>query len=506
MGRASLNQRVAALGRRTDPQRRFVNHALKLCVFDRTKTNIVHQVDESRHFGGVWDSWALDYTEIVPDDFEPHVEELTVHAAGWKIARPLLYGEKQKGLAHCGRGFGKSNLGCTIVTAYGFDHPFDKAKLVSPTYDLAEVNKEKILSELPILPYLNPNVGRKGSEGEEAAKHRLTLINGFRYQFASSERESSLRAGDASLVWLDERQDISQKKRDIVFFQMRKTAQYLELQTGTPIAGSDFEEEKERFEKDPDNCLVYNAESRKNVFIPTKLYDDAAKTMDRKLYEQEVLGLFRALKGAVYWNFSAEPGGNIQPYPMVAAARDITSVLIADRFDGFKAKFIIGVDYPGYAVIIKVIAPDYAWVIDEIVFEDESSPERLIKELKRRGYFPGLVCDDASGEHSQYGVMASKAMRNAGFRVTHAKKNPHVMDRVAAVRAKLENMEGRRSLFIDPRKCRKLRKALVAQIFKNEKPDKTCGYIDDINDALGYAIFRLWRPSRIDVPEQQQAA
>jgi hypothetical protein len=144
-------------------------------------------------------------------------------------------------------------------------------------------------------------------------------------------------------------------------------------------------------------------------------------------------------------------------------------------------------------------------VVDEYVRELDSSPDRLAHDLCAMGYGGGLVVDDASGGYAQQGVFAARAMRHVGFRVSHPKKNPFVMDRVAAVRAKICTANGRRSLFIDP-KCKKLIKALKSQAFWHDRPDKACGYFDDINDALGYPIYRFWKPKWLDVPEHDREA
>jgi hypothetical protein len=495
-----LQQEIARLRQRIAPERRYIDFAIRFTVWDR-RGAVLTQVDESRVYGGLWDTWTQSLTDIWPADRVLQPLQVRIHLAQWEVMRPLIEREAQKGLLHCGRGFGKTVLGILIAFAIGVENPAQKALLVAPTYQLTEVAKEKLELKLRLHSLMHPDPCIR----EQKKLRRMHLLNRFRLQFASADNEVSLKAGDAMFVWLDERQDISQKKRNTVFFQMRETEDYLELQTGTPVAGSDFEEERDRFLADP-NALVYNAESRANVFIPTKLFDDAARSMDRRLYEQEVLGLFRVLSGAVYWNFDAQR--HVRPFP--SAARDITKEFIAARTDGYEAEYIIGVDYPGYAVVLKVLAPDIVFAIDEFVREEDSRPERLIRDLKATGYWPALVVDDASGEYSQHGCEPSKAMRKAKFRVMHPKKNPNVMDRVAAVRAKLMSVDengndDRRTLFVT-RKCPKLRRALSSQTFKNNAPDKDCGYIDDILDALGYPIYRFWRPSRMQVDQQMVAA
>ena len=75
------------------------------------------------------------------------------------------------------------------------------------------------------------------------------------------------------------------------------------------------------------------------------------------------------------------------------------------------------------------------------------------------------------------------------------KANPPVRDRVAAVQAMLENGNGERRLFIDPR-CRRLIECLELQAYNDKgEPDKDAGY-DHMNDALGYPIHRIFEVGR----------
>jgi hypothetical protein len=73
--------------------------------------------------------------------------------------------------------------------------------------------------------------------------------------------------------------------------------------------------------------------------------------------------------------------------------------------------------------------------------------------------------------------------------------NPPIRDRVAAVQALMENGNGERRLFVDPR-CRKAIECLELQSYNERgEPDKDAGY-DHMNDALGYLVHRCFEVGR----------
>lgn len=477
-------------------QHRYVNHAVHLVVYDR-RNGLPVAIDESRVYGGVWDRSIQSYTDIWPDSFSAESIPIECHVGQYDAIRDLgltsLPSDTppvNRALIHCGRGWGKSSFGILCAICYGFDRPGGKAIFVSPSYPLSQVLQDKMLVEFPLEQFLHPEIG------VQKYLRRMNLLTLMTFQFLSADRDTTLRAGDAGIMVVDERQKIRQGRVNAATFQLRKRTDYRIIQVGTPEVGSDFHDERDRYAADS-RCVVRSGSSYENCFLPTTLFDDARKTMSQDYCRQEIDGEFVSLAGAVYWMVSKEL--HVREPPRVAT--DITRAFLSERLEYGESDVIIGVDYPGYAVVLKLYAPDILYAIREYVHESDTSPAHLAQRLIADGYGGAVIVDDASGEYSQHGVLASRMMRQAGFRVVHRKKNPHVLDRVRSVQAKLCDAATRRvSLFVS-KSCPMLIKALLTQEYVGGRPDKDCGYKDDILDALGYPIHRLFPATSVQIPE-----
>lgn len=135
-------------------------------------------------------------------------------------------------------------------------------------------------------------------------------------------------------------------------------------------------------------------------------------------------------------------------------------------------------------------------VFDEIAAAHDT--DAMAQELRRR--YPSariLGYPDASGaarstnsSRSDIAILQSYDISNMA-----PKANPPIRDRVAAVQAALENGNGERRLFIDPR-CKRTIECLELQSWDEKgMPDKESNY-DHMNDALGYVVHRLFEVGR----------
>ena len=135
-------------------------------------------------------------------------------------------------------------------------------------------------------------------------------------------------------------------------------------------------------------------------------------------------------------------------------------------------------------------------VFDEIAGAHDT--DALGQEVRRR--YPSariLGYPDASGTARSTNSSRSDVAILQSYDISNMapKANPPIRDRVAAVQALLENGNGERRLFVDPR-CRRLIECLELQSYDEKgEPDKDAGY-DHMNDALGYIIHRTFEVGR----------
>jgi hypothetical protein len=508
MARASLQQQISELRKLTDPTRRYTDFALQLDVCDGD-LDALEIVQRSRIYGGVWDNWGRSLHRLRSGDDTSGVVRIPISAAQYDFLRD----DRCLKLICAGRGGGKSHGGLIALLCAALEMAQGLALLVSPTYPLSEVLWDKLLNDLPTAQWLHP------LHGIRVARRTITLRNGFRFKFVSADRERQVRAGDADIVFIDERQEIKQRVVDIVRFQLRKRGGYQLMQIGTPLAGTDFQEEYERYEAD-ELASTRHFTSYDNPFIPHDVFRNAEGKIDQRVYRQEVLGEWVAMTGLVYWPF--ERSRHIKAYQQRTAKRtiqtifdsiddsvgnDITTRVLARRFAGGRRPrtltCVIGMDFnvsPMAAVVYKIFStpdgvPDLMWAVDEVVLEDHANATRMALELKRRGYYDAGIIPDAMGRHATAGHKSSfRMLHEEDFSVRAPKSNPELFDRVNAVNAKLLNARDETTLLFDP-SCVRTVKAVQRQKHDTKgKPEKD-NIHDHYADAMGYPIAYLYPAS-----------
>jgi PBSX family phage terminase large subunit len=137
-------------------------------------------------------------------------------------------------------------------------------------------------------------------------------------------------------------------------------------------------------------------------------------------------------------------------------------------------------------------------IVDEIC--DMADTPSMIYEIKKRYDGHGLIIyPDASGS-SRKTVDASKSdiglLKEAGFRVSAAKKNPPVKDRILTANTMFCNSKGERKLFVNSSKCPNLVDNLNEQAYDDNGNPRKANNVDHMLDALGYVVYRLYGISR----------
>jgi len=156
----------------------------------------------------------------------------------------------------------------------------------------------------------------------------------------------------------------------------------------------------------------------------------------------------------------------------------------------------VGVDFNvgNMSAVIGVRLNDKFVVIDEVSGSHDT--DTLAQEIKRRYSNRRIyVYPDASGGNRSTNAAQTdiQILETYGFSNQSGRSNPAVRDRVAAVQAVLENGKGQVRLQVT-KNCKRTIECLELQSYTEKgDPDKDAGY-DHVNDALGYAIWRLFNP------------
>jgi hypothetical protein len=136
---------------------------------------------------------------------------------------------------------------------------------------------------------------------------------------------------------------------------------------------------------------------------------------------------------------------------------------------------------------------------DELVMLGAST-QTAIEEIQRR--YPDrriVVYPDASGRQRRTSAMTGitdfTLLRNAGFQIVAAAKNPPIKDRINGTNAALRNAKGESHIRINP-DCRALIRAFDGLTFGEDgKPDKNSSHgLDHMADAASYLIWYALRP------------
>lgn len=159
---------------------------------------------------------------------------------------------------------------------------------------------------------------------------------------------------------------------------------------------------------------------------------------------------------------------------------------------------LLGVDFNvgNMSGVVAVRRGRELHVIDEVAGAHDT--DALGQEVRRR--YPDariLGYPDASGTARSTNSSRSDVAILQSYDISNQapKANPPVRDRVAAVQAMLENGQGERRLFVDPR-CKRLIECLELQSYAEDgTPAKDTGY-DHMNDALGYIVHRTFEVGR----------
>ena len=204
-----------------------------------------------------------------------------------------------------------------------------------------------------------------------------------------------------------------------------------------------------------------------------------------------------------------------QQYISLYGQKPGTAVGKGRVYFNFRTRNVAEVSDPGGDVLVGMdfnVAPMSAvagakvvnelHIYDEITLDDSGTPE-MIEELNLR--YPKrriVVYPDPSGNSRKTSAKVGETdftlLRATGFIVIAPPSAPAVVDRVNEVNVLCGAEKFPPRLFVDPRKCRKLKRALERLGYKPDtgQIDKGKG-LDHITDALGYLVHGVFPVSGV---------
>ena len=318
----------------------------------------------------------------------------------------------------------------------------------------------------------------------------------FRGMLNEVDREKIKSIVDPTDAWLEEANEFDKEDFQQINLRVRganETVKQIDL-TFNPV-----DEElwlKDRFFDNPpdkEDIFTLNTTYKDNKFLD-KPYTEALEKLineDDNLYKVYVLGQWGSIdnRGRIYKRFIDEefPNGSIAKHDYIPQL----PIIVCCDFN---------VDPMKWALIQNVNGVDY--VFDEIVKQDTDT-EQMTKELiNRYGVLPYIVYGDASGtfRHTSAKATDYQIMKQylPSMQMNVKQANPPVTDRINAVNWRLQNKEGKRRLFVDP-KCKNAIYDFKRATFKEgtREEDKSLERYDGknpvmslihITSAIGYYI------------------
>lgn len=437
------------------------------------------------------DSFSYGYPNVPLDSFTaPENNNVEGEATFHPQQMSFVLAENKIVIAQAGIRGGKTHAGAfkSIVNAIRNPTKDDETHLVgSPTYPMSKVPVEKIFSLLydkTLFP-INPLIRYARSE----RTFYLQSVQGrqSKLQIVSLHDPDRLRGLKALSAWLDEGAYIKKYAWEIILGRLMDADGKCWITT-TPAgynwvfdlyeetladkrAGVPLADRKVRF---------VHWGSAANPFLSQSGLEDLQKRYDSKTASQELLALFVKQSGLVY-RFNRR--ANVKVHKL-----DRTKpVYIGQDFNVSNMA----------SVFCQQPTPDTLHAFQDRLAPD-SDTQALVEYVEqwcKVNNFPkNLVYfyPDASGNaRSTSGKSDIRILREAGFKVSFAKRNPFIKDRVNCMNGLLAPLKGPVKLFVDPT-CYHAINSLEKQIWDTSvdppTPDKTLGF-DHIMDAFGYVAW-----------------
>lgn len=313
----------------------------------------------------------------------------------------------------------------------------------------------------------------------------LLLTNGAEIRLWSAEKGDALRGRALKALVMDEYADMDTR----VFHEILRPslADYKApaLFIGTPKSYNHFYELFERGQS-PEfaNWGSWQFRSCDNPIIDPEEIEEARRTTDPRTFRQEWEASFEALAGRAYYAFDR------RKHVGAVELQSGLPVCVSFDFNVHPATAVIGQAHGDEPWIWREVWKPLAG--GEATRASATAARDLLAQVGWTGQI--RLYGDATGTSakttgpSDHAVL-KEVFPSATWCLPHS--NPHVRDRVAAVNARFETMDGRSHFRVDP-SCKRLIADFEQVIFaeNGELDQKTNKELTHISDAAGYWIVR----------------
>ena len=298
----------------------------------------------------------------------------------------------------------------------------------------------------------------------------VLLPNGARIELKGADKEDSLRGVSVSKVVLDEYAFMKHNVWGEIVQPMLAETGGEALFVGTPTGiQNHFYDMYVRGQSDNSDYKSWQFTTLEGGFIPPDEIESAKKNLDIRTFRQEYLASFETASNRCAYNFDRK----------VHCKELETSTRVFWGID-------FGVSSYMTAILMCEHTDGSVYVYDEIGIQNSNTFElSALMQEKARGC---PVYPDPAGKarHSSATKSDHKILADAGYTVIARKANPTQKDRLNALNRMLENANGKRQLFINP-KCTKTIRDLELTTLDNGHILKT-ETLSHFLDAVMYPI------------------
>lgn len=406
-----------------------------------------------------------------------------------KHQHKMIYSDSTYPALVCGFGAGKSE--CLVMKALKQLFEIDNAQIAiyEPTVDLIKKimypRIEEILSDAGLMYMLNksegivyiPGVGRIIFRSLE----NPSRIIGYEVHHSHVDELDTLEQDKAEEAWM---KILSRNRKRISNGDKNTVSVYTTPEGYRFTYKRWYKQRKVDIETKGDSRYeLIQGSTYDNPFLPPDYIENLESSYPANLIKAYLNGEFVNLEsGQVYTEFDMD--------------KNDTNMMLPNSSETLH----IGMDFNvGHmSAVVGIKRDDRFYVVEEL--SNQTDTPSMINAIKQR--YDGrliIVYPDASG-NSRKTVDASKSdiglLKDAGFRISAAKKNPPVKDRILAVNTMFRNAKDVRRLYVNTDNCPDLCDNLNEQAYDdNGNPLKT-NNVDHMLDALGYVVYRLFGISR----------
>lgn len=492
---------------------------------DRFSDLQVAYVDESNdrliaRVGGRWDKRAKIYIGDAPTErvIRLHPGQidfaewflntwLDAHLDGWPAGQTPIY----TALVAGGRRGGKTREVCELTVGYAAAIENGVTWIITPS-DVEGYGEE-------LRTYLERTMPASWYTSLGSPHWSYRLVNGHTIRMLSGFTPGKVKKGGASLVFMNEAQQIPKTTYDHVRASIADYHGLVIAAANPPDVGDKgtwiADVAAETINGVRPNAKAFFIDPLTNPHIDQQALLSLQDSMSEHEFDVQIRGKFLVPKDAVLHAWDRTHNEKRKP-----ETADITREF-TQHHEKHPYDHVVAIDVQNFPWIVAAVAHAYPnpfapgnlddallWFTDEVFIEKGDEIDCAL-ELKAKGYDPAttlLVCD-ASGDWQQAerkkedqrpeykGAGSFDMFRGAGYRhvVTpdpYMDANPRIDDRLRGANARIGTKSRRRFVYADPVLCPRLTRSISLWRNVNGRPSRH-GKDAHAGDAITYLIWRF---------------